>query len=56
MKGVAPSSRLNAHRVSRSDRGIVTEQLLPRNVCTAGRGRSVGSSSACGAPPSCRFQ
>ena len=49
MKSVAPSRRAERRAPARAAAGgRRTDTVAPRKVCTAGRGRSVGSSSAAG--------
>ncbi len=56
MKGVAPSCCASVFTASQSPFDHWKLRVSPRKLCTAGRGLSVGSSSACGAPVSCCFQ
>ncbi|GHG95809.1 hypothetical protein GCM10012319_59650 [Comamonas sp. KCTC 72670] len=53
MKGVAPSRWASASTASLSASGSRTGADAPWWLSTAGRGLSVGNSSACGAPFSC---
>ncbi len=56
MKRVAPSRRLRASVWRMRPAGSRTGREAPRKLCTAGRGRSVGSSREGGRPASCRRQ
>ncbi len=57
MKSVAPSRRPRALSLRGSSAaGSRTGREAPRKLCTAGRGRSVGSSRSGGRPASCRRQ
>ena len=53
-RSLAPAEGLAACRVSPA--GSRTGRVAPRKLCTAGRGRSVGSSRSGGRPASCRRQ
>ena len=56
MKSVAPSRRARASICRVSPAGSRTGRVAPRKLCTAGRGRSVGSSRSGGRPARCCFQ
>ncbi|GMU01718.1 hypothetical protein KH5H1_58380 [Corallococcus caeni] len=53
MNGVAPSRAASAFTASDTPVDSDTGSDAPRNDCAEGRGRSVGNSSAVGAPWSC---
>ena len=56
MNSVAPSRRPRALAWRASAAGSSTDRVAPRKLCTAGRGRSVGSFKRGGSPASCRRQ
>ncbi len=56
MKGVAPSCCASVFTASQSPFDHWKVRVSPRKLCAAGRGLSVGSSSALGAPSSCLRQ
>ena len=56
MNSVAPSLWLTTVSRSISRCGKMRDNVPPRKLCNAGRGRSVGSVNNSGAPESCAFQ
>ena len=53
MKSVTPSRRLNSFSRAVNSAGTSTGSKLPRKLCTAGRGWSLGNSNTAAAPANC---